>query len=221
MNNSAFNFVACALENDVLRFGDFTLKSGRKSPYFFNMGEIKNGHALGALGKFYATSIHESFPEKEYDVIFGPAYKGITLSCTTAIALSELFNTNKFISYNRKEAKDHGEGGLIVGQSLKGQRAILIDDVITSGKTIYEAKDIIENAGGSLVGVAIALDRQEKALNHDTSAMTQISSEYGIHISSIITFKDIIAYITDLSSNHPLKSYLDVMLGYADEYSEN
>ena len=150
------DFLAFCLECEVLRFGDFTLKSGRKSPYFFNAGFFNTGGRLAKLGSYYAAAVAEA--AIEYDVLFGPAYKGIPLAATTAIALAQNHNSDMPYCYNRKEAKDHGEGGTVVGAPLKG-RALVIDDVITAGTAVRESAAIIEAQGAVLAGVVVALDR--------------------------------------------------------------
>jgi orotate phosphoribosyltransferase len=153
-------FINLAMHKEVLRFGLFTLKSGRKSPYFFNAGLFQDGLALSALGKCYAEAIQRS--EIEYDVIFGPAYKGIPIATATAMQLHDQFHVNKPWCFNRKEAKDHGEGGSLVGAALQGKRVLIIDDVITAGTAIREVLAIIEAQGAIAAGIVVALDRQER-----------------------------------------------------------
>jgi len=189
-------FIEFALKTGVLRFGKFKLKSGRTSPYFFNTGLFNSGATMLQFSRFFATSIENS--DIDFDVLFGPAYKGITLSCATAMALSE--NTGKEIPYafNRKEVKDHGEGGNIVGAELIGDTAI-IDDVITAGTAIRESFEMITAVGAKPVAVFLALDRQEVGQTDgeptETSAIQQIESEFGIPVVPIATLSDIIEYL--------------------------
>lgn len=206
-------FIEFALANDVLRFGDFTLKSGRKSAYFFNAGMFKTGEAFERLGHFYATALNEHFSKDEYSLLFGPAYKGIILATTTSIALSREFKTNMPVSYNRKEAKDHGEGGVIVGESLKDKNIILIDDVITAGTTVRDSVDIIQKEGGKLVGVLIALDRQEKGLSSDLTAIQEVEKNYAVKVANIISLQDLIQYLqtSELGQKPEMQSYLEQM----------
>ena len=181
-------FVEFSIRSGVLRFGEFTTKAGRLSPYFFNAGLFCDGEKLGALARFYARAAIAS--GIRYDVLFGPAYKGITLAAATAVALAELGHNVPFC-FNRKEAKDHGEGGNIVGAPLKG-RALVIDDVITDGGAKREAIELIRAAGAEPVGVLIALDRQEKGQG-ELSATQEVSRDYGIPVTAIATLSDILA----------------------------
>ncbi|MEM7357644.1 MAG: orotate phosphoribosyltransferase [Pseudomonadota bacterium] len=189
-------FIEFAIKTGVLRFGEFTLKSGRISPYFFNTGLFNSGATMLQFSRFFATSIEHS--DINFDVLFGPAYKGITLSCATAMALSE--NTGKEIpfAFNRKEAKNHGEGGSMVGAELQGDIAI-IDDVITAGTAIRESFEIINAAGASASAVFLALDRQELGQKDgqptETSAIQQVEAEFGIPVIAIATLNDLIDYL--------------------------
>jgi len=176
------NFIELALQYDVLRFGEFELKSGRHSPYFFNAGLFNTGKALAEMGRCYAQAIVES--GVEYDILFGPAYKGIPLASSCAMSLFTEHNINTPYSFNRKEAKAHGEGGNIVGAPLEG-KVLIIDDVITAGTAIREAMDIISNAGAQAAGVLIALDRQEKG-QAELSAIQEVEQQYNIPVLSII-----------------------------------
>jgi orotate phosphoribosyltransferase len=185
------DFIEFCLSQNILRFGDFTLKSGRQSPYFFNAGLFDMGQSLARLGEFYAEKILSS--QIDFDVLFGPAYKGIPLATTTAIALSKL-NKNIAVSFNRKEAKSHGEKGHLIGASLAGKKVLVIDDVITAGTAFHEAKNIITEQNGSLVGVIIALDRQEKGKNNQ-SALTEISNTSNIPVLSIAKLDGIKNYL--------------------------
>jgi orotate phosphoribosyltransferase len=179
------------LEIGALKFGEFTLKSGRVSPYFFNVGQFNQGNHLSQLGQFYAKAIEAS--GIKFDVLFGPAYKGIPLVAATAIALNDSFNRSVPYSFNRKEAKDHGEGGSIVGHPLEGD-ILIIDDVITAGTAIREAKDIIDTNGAKTKGVVVALDRQEKGKG-ELSAIQEVEQNFGIAVVSIINLSHIVDYL--------------------------
>ena len=204
-------FIRLAIENDVLRFGEFTLKSGRTSPYFFNAGLFNTGRALAELGACYAGVIVEQ--QLEFDVLFGPAYKGIPLVAAIAVALSEDHGVDKPFAFNRKEAKDHGEGGSIVGADVGG-RVLIVDDVITAGTAIREAVDIISAEGGSTASILIALDRQERGRT-ELSAIQEVQRDFGVPVHSIITMEDLIAYI---ESDADYSQHLDAMRAYRDEY---
>ena len=185
------DFVDFMLEIGALKFGEFTLKSGRVSPYFFNAGQFNQGNHLSQLGQFYAQAIEAS--GIKFDVLFGPAYKGIPLVAATAIALNDSFNRSVPYSFNRKEVKDHGEGGNIVGHPLEGD-ILIIDDVITAGTAIREAKDIIEASGAKTKGVIVALDRQEKGKG-ELSAIQEVEQNFGISVLSIINLSHIVDYL--------------------------
>ena len=185
------DFVDFILEIGALKFGEFTLKSGRVSPYFFNAGQFNQGSHLSQLGQFYAQAIEAS--GIKFDVLFGPAYKGIPLVAATAIALNDSFNRSVPYSFNRKEAKDHGEGGNIVGHPLEGD-ILIIDDVITAGTAIREAKDIINANGAKTKGVVVALDRQEKGKG-ELSAIQEVEQNFGIAVVSIINLSHIVDYL--------------------------
>ena len=185
------DFLEFAIAKNVLRFGNFTLKSGRQSPYFFNMGLFNDGQAIAQLGRFYAQTIEQA--KIEFDLIFGPAYKGIPLVTTTSIALADHHQRNLPYCFNRKEVKDHGEGGNIVGAPLKG-RVLLIDDVISAGTAIREAVEIIQAAGAELVGVIIALNRQERGQGR-LSAIQEIEQQYNIPVTSIVNLDQLIHYL--------------------------
>lgn len=205
------DFIEFALKNDVLRFGEFTLKSGRVSPYFFNAGLFNSGEALAKLGQYYAAAIKES--GVKFDVLFGPAYKGIPLATTCAVALYEHQNTNIPYSFNRKEAKAHGEGGSIVGAALQGD-ILIIDDVITAGTAIRESMDIIAAAEAKPAGVIIALDRQEKGKG-ELSAIQEVEQQYNIPVLSIIKLEHLITY---LQGNAEFGQNLDKVTAYRDQY---
>ncbi|MDC3315540.1 orotate phosphoribosyltransferase [Candidatus Thioglobus sp.] len=185
------DFVDFTLETGVLKFGEFTLKSGRVSPYFFNAGLFNTGSHLSQLGKFYAQAIEES--SLKFDVLFGPAYKGIPLAAAASIALNDVEGKSVPYSFNRKEVKDHGEGGSIVGHPLEGD-ILIIDDVITAGTAIREAQEIIQNSGANAKGVIVALDRQEKGKG-DLSAIQEVEQIFGITVLSIINLSHIIDYL--------------------------
>ncbi len=185
------SFIDLCLELGVLRFGEFKLKSGRTSPYFFNAGLFHSGKALSALGKFYADAIQQA--NLEFDVLFGPAYKGIPLVSTTAVALADRHNRDVPWSFNRKEAKDHGEGGNIVGAPLRG-RVLIIDDVMTAGTAIRESVELIRAAGATPCGVVIALDRQERGQG-ERSAVQEVEQVLGLPVTSILKLTDLIAHL--------------------------
>jgi orotate phosphoribosyltransferase len=182
-------FIELALAKQALRFGEFTLKSGRISPYFFNAGLFNDGTSIAALGACYAASLVQA--DFEFDMLFGPAYKDIALVTATAIALATHHGRNVPWAYNRKEAKDHGESGVLVGAPLKG-RVVIIDDVITAGTAIRESIELIRREGATPVAVAVALDRQERGLS-DRSAVQEMTSQYGLHCRAILTLGDLIA----------------------------
>ncbi len=191
MHSYQQEFLQFAILQDILRFGNFTLKSGRQSPYFFNLGLCNTGDALAKLGHFYAEAIQKS--GINFDVLFGPAYKGIPLVAATAIALSARLNTQVPYCFNRKEIKDHGEGGAIVGAPLKG-RVLVIDDVITAGTAIREVAQIIHKAEAQLAGVVIALDRQERGQT-TLSAVAEVEKNLEISVTSIVNLDNLISYL--------------------------
>lgn len=186
-------FLRFALDLGVLRFGDFTLKSGRQSPYFFNAGLFNTGSALASLGGFYAAALQAS--GLACDLLYGPAYKGIPLAAATAIALAAQYGRDLPYAFNRKESKDHGEGGLIVGHPLRGG-VLIIDDVITAGTSVRESIDIIQAQGAQPAGVLIALDRQERGQN-ERSAVQEVREQYGIPVVSIATLTDLVAFLEE------------------------
>ncbi|PLW70948.1 orotate phosphoribosyltransferase [Pseudohalioglobus lutimaris] len=204
-------FIELAREYQVLKFGEFTLKSGRISPYFFNAGEFSSGRALAALGRCYARRIVES--GVEFDVLLGPAYKGIPLAAATAIALADEHGIDAPFAYNRKEAKAHGEGGMLVGAPLAG-RVLVIDDVITAGTAVREVIAMIEGAGAELAGVAIGLDRQERG-EGERSAIQELEATYAIPVLSIINMGHLIEY---LEAAGGVDSALNAMKDYRSRY---
>lgn len=191
-------FVAFAIKRKVLRFGEFTLKSGRVSPYFFNAGLFNTGKDLATLGRFYAAALDAE--AVEYDVLFGPAYKGIPMATATAIALSNDYDQDVPYCFNRKEAKDHGEGGNLVGSELNG-RIMLIDDVITAGTAIRESMLIIEANQATLSGVLIALDRQEKGQG-ELSAVQEVERDFATRVLSIVSLSDVVEYLKESKDNN-------------------
>eukprot|EP00640_Fibrocapsa_japonica_P002022 CAMPEP_0113942702 /NCGR_PEP_ID=MMETSP1339-20121228/8346_1 /TAXON_ID=94617 /ORGANISM="Fibrocapsa japonica" /LENGTH=525 /DNA_ID=CAMNT_0000947247 /DNA_START=81 /DNA_END=1658 /DNA_ORIENTATION=+ /assembly_acc=CAM_ASM_000762 len=189
-------FMTFCLEQQVLKFGEFTLKSGRKSPYFFNAGLFRTGEALVKLGRYYAEAIVRS--GIEFDVLFGPAYKGIPLVAAVSMSLAQDYDLDKGFAYNRKEAKDHGEGGSLVGADIKGQRVLVIDDVITAGTAIREAVGMLSHSEAQLCGVVLALDRQEKASETSTtSAVQQVEEEFNVPVVSIVGLRHLTAFLSD------------------------
>ena len=188
-----YEFIEFAIEAGVLGFGDFTLKSGRISPYFFNSGLFNSGRQLARLGRFYAQAIVDS--GIQFDVLFGPAYKGIPLAATAGIALADHHDRNVPWCFNRKEAKDHGEGGNLVGAGLTGG-VLIIDDVITAGTAIREAVDIIQAAGATPAGVVIALDRQERGRDA-RSAIQEVEETLGVRVISIVKLEHLAQYLQD------------------------
>lgn len=204
-------FIQFALERGVLRFGEFTLKSGRVSPYFFNAGLFDSGLALAKLGRFYAQALVDS--GLSYDVVFGPAYKGIPLAATTAVALAEHHNADMPWCFNRKEAKAHGEGGTLVGAPLAGN-VVIIDDVITAGTAIREVMQIIQAQGAQAAGVLIALDRQERGTGA-LSAIQEVERDFNMPVISIVSLQQVLEYLSD---NNELKQYLPAVERYREDY---
>ncbi|ACT08764.1 orotate phosphoribosyltransferase [Dickeya chrysanthemi Ech1591] len=204
-------FIEFALSKQVLKFGEFTLKSGRISPYFFNAGLFNTGRDLALLGRFYAEALVDA--NVAFDVLFGPAYKGIPIATTTAVALAEHHDRDVPYCFNRKEAKDHGEGGNLVGSPLKG-RIMLVDDVITAGTAIRESMEIIAAQGASLAGVLIALDRQERGRG-ELSAIQEVERDYQCNVTSIITLGDLISWLTEKPE---MAAHLEAVNAYRAQY---
>ncbi|MBQ2824532.1 MAG: orotate phosphoribosyltransferase [Oscillospiraceae bacterium] len=209
-------FIKFMVECGVLTFGDFTLKSGRKAPYFVNTGNYKTGAQLAKLGEFYAACIKENNIEAE--TLFGPAYKGIPLSVSAAVALYNKYGMEVSYCFDRKEAKDHGEGGMFVGKQLKdGEKVIIIEDVMTSGKALREVMPkLTGEANVNVTGMVITVDRMEKALNSDNSAVQEAFKEFGVKVYSIVTINDIIDAIRDGVIGG--QEYLDKMIEYRKVY---
>ena len=186
-------FIEFMVESDVLKFGEFTLKSGRKSPFFMNAGAYVTGSQLKRLGEYYAKAIHEHYGD-DFDVLFGPAYKGIPLSVTTAIAYSELYGKEVRYCSNRKEVKDHGDTGILLGSKIKdGDKVVIIEDVTTSGKSIEETFPIIKAQGDvEIKGLIVSLNRMERGLSTDASALDEIQSKYGFGANAIVTMEDVV-----------------------------
>ena len=213
MQDFRSKFLEFVIDNEILKFGQFTLKSGRTSPYFFNAGLFNTGEKLSFLARCYAKAIASS--GLTFEVLFGPAYKGIPLVSATAMALASEHGINKPYCFNRKEAKDHGEGGTVVGAKLFGN-ALIIYDVITAGTAIREAADIIAANGAKLCGIAVAMDRQEKGTG-ELSAIQEIEQNYQIKIVSIITLKNIIDYLIE-SNNESLQQHLIEVSAYREQF---
>ena len=204
-------FIEFAISHQVLRFGKFTLKSGRVSPYFFNAGLFHTGNALARLGEFYAAAIDEY--GIDFDTLFGPAYKGIPLASATAIALAQHYGRDVPYCFNRKETKDHGEGGNIVGAPLEG-RILVVDDVITAGTAVRESMDLIKAAGAQAAGVVIALDRQELG-NGSCSAVQEVEDTFGISVVSVVGLTELLDY---LGEQPEMQEHLKAMRDYQAEY---
>jgi len=211
MHSYQLEFLELALEYRVLRFGAFTLKSGRVSPYFFNAGLFDSGRALARLGRCYAQAIVDS--SIEYDMLFGPAYKGIPLAAVTAASLAEHHAQDVPYAFNRKEAKEHGEGGAIVGAPLKG-KVLILDDVITAGTAIREAVAIIAREGAKLAGVVVALDRQERGTG-ELSAVQDVQKSLEIPVVSLITLENLIDF---LKSKENQETKLEALREYRSQY---
>jgi len=207
-------FIEFALTKQVLRFGEFTLKSGRTSPYFFNAGLFNTGRDLARLGRFYAQALADS--TIEFDLLFGPAYKGIPIATTTAVALADHHDIDIPYCFNRKEAKTHGEGGSLVGSPLEG-KIMLVDDVITAGTAIRESMEIIKAHGAELSGVLIALDRQEKGQG-ELSAIQEVERDFATQVIAIVTLADVVTYLEENISSQP---DLAISLASINKYRES
>lgn len=216
-NSNQDNFIRFALEAKVLSFGEFKTKAGRLSPYFFNAGGFNDGARLSALGRYYAKALQES--GIQYDMLYGPAYKGITLAAATAIALADA-GRNVPYAYNRKEAKDHGEGGSLVGAPVKG-KVVIIDDVISAGTSVRESVALIRAAGAEPAAVLIALDRMEKSGNAteigERSAVQSVEQEFGLPVVAIANLADLMSFLM-ASSDAELSNYLPAVKAYREKY---
>jgi orotate phosphoribosyltransferase len=216
-NSNQDNFIRFALEAKVLSFGEFKTKAGRLSPYFFNAGGFNDGTRLSALGRYYANALKES--KIEFDMLYGPAYKGITLVAATAIALAD-DGINVPFAYNRKEAKDHGEGGSLIGAPVKG-KVVIIDDVISAGTSVRESVDLIRGAGAEPAAVLIALDRMERSGNAtelgDQSAVQAVEEEFALPVIAIANLADLMSFLT-ASSDVELTAYLPAVKAYREQY---
>ena len=216
-NVNQFDFIRFALEAQVLSFGEFKTKAGRQSPYFFNAGGFSDGALLGALGRYYANALLES--GIAFDMLYGPAYKGITLAAATAIALANQHKNVPF-AYNRKEAKDHGEGGTLVGAPVKG-KVVIIDDVISAGTSVRESVELIRAAGAEPAAVLIALDRMERSGNAidigEHSAVQSVEEEFGIPVVAIANLSNLMDYL-DASKDPALQQYLPAVTAYRKQY---
>lgn len=211
MRDLKAQFIQFALQHNALQFGEFTLKSGRISPYFFNAGLFNTSESLAQLGEFYAKTLQHA--AIDFDMLFGPAYKGISLACATGIASYQLYQRTIPLCFNRKEVKDHGEGGQLIGAPLEG-RVLMIDDVITAGTAFRETQSLIEAHHAQLAGVIIALDRQERGQG-TTSAIHEIENQYHIPVISIIQLADLIDYLGD---SPELNAYQDTLSAYQQAY---
>ena len=214
MENYQKQFLTFAIDIGVLKFGEFTLKSGRQSPYFFNSGLFNSGGSLAKLGSFYAQTIVAS--NLEFDMIYGPAYKGIPLASALSIALANDYDRDYPYAFNRKEVKDHGEGGIIVGSPLHG-KVLIIDDVISAGTSVRESIDIINAQGAEPAGVVIALDRQEVGKT-DKTAIQEVENEFGIPVFSIVCMGHLIDY---LEQNPDMQEYMTAIKAYREKYGAN
>ena len=212
MENYKQKFIEMSIQIGALKFGEFELKSGRVSPYFFNMGLFSTGQAIKNIGDFYASALEES--NIEFDMLFGPAYKGIPLTSVMSAGLFMNHDKDVPFVYNRKEKKDHGEGGQIVGPSLSG-KIVIVDDVITAGTAIKEASQIIREAGAEISGIIIAIDRQEKGAG-EYSAVQEVSSKLGVPVISIVNLDQILAFVKNSSSE--LEDHVEAIENYRKEY---
>lgn len=218
MKNYKKHFLRFAEERDALKFGEFTLKSGRKSPYFFNAGTFHTGEALARLGRYYADAIMAS--GLEFDMLFGPAYKGIPLVAAVSVALAEHHGRDYPWAFNRKEAKDHGEGGSLVGAKLQG-RVVIVDDVISAGTSVRESVELIRAAGATPAAVLILMDRMERSGNAvdigERSAVQDVQAQYGMPVVSIANLDDLLGYL-DNAGDPALAGYREKAAAYRDKY---
>jgi orotate phosphoribosyltransferase len=210
MKNSTKKFIKFAIEQDILKFGEFKTKAGRLSPYFFNLGLINDGQSLKKIGEFFAEFIHNN--NLSFDLLYGPAYKGISLVSSTSIAFTQ-FNKNIPFAFNRKEIKDHGEGGQIIGHPIEGN-VLILDDVISAGTSIRESVDIIKSNGGNPSGIIVAIDRQEKG-KANLTAIDEVKKELRVNVYSLITLTDVISY---LSEDEKYSNFLPQVQTYREMY---
>jgi len=210
MQDYKTDFIDFAIRHQVLKFGEFKLKSGRISPYFFNAGLFNSGKALALLGRFYAAAIEQS--GVEYELLFGPAYKGIPLATTTAVALADHYQRDVPYVFNRKEAKDHGEGGSLVGAEIRG-RTLIVDDVITAGTAIREVMDVIQASEAEPAGVVIAIDRQERGQG-EQSAIQEVERDYQVPVISIVSLSDLASYLEQKGDRQMLDNIHQYRLQY-------
>ena len=204
----AQDFLTLAIDKSVLRFGEFTLKSGRISPYFFNAGLFDDGHSLALLGEYYAKTIKAS--QLDFDMLYGPAYKGIPLATAISVAWYHLYQENLPVAFNRKEAKAHGEGGQLIGAAVKG-KVLIVDDVVSAGTSVRESIEVIAEQGAKTVGIAVALDRQEKCVN-ELSAMQELAQQFNLSTISIANLGTLFDYLDDDDE------YLAKIKAYRDLY---
>ena len=202
-------FIRLLLQQNVLQFGSFQLKSGRQSPYFFNLGNIDRAGALQKLGRAYADRLAEL--GWQYDLLFGPAYKGIPIATATAVALADADGSDPGVTYNRKEAKSHGEGGVLVGADVRGARVVVLDDVFTAGTAVRSSRELVTAAGGQVIGVLVALDRQERTPAGPAAA--RLAAELSAPVESIVRLEDVIHYLdsngADSEALHSIRAYFD------------
>jgi orotate phosphoribosyltransferase len=218
LNTLRQQFIEFAVTTGVLRFGEFITKAGRKSPYFFNAGSFNDGQSLGKLARFYAQTLSDA--GVEFDMLFGPAYKGITLASATAVALADQGRNVPF-AFNRKEAKDHGEGGTVVGAPLKG-RVVIVDDVISAGTSVRESVELIRAAGATPCAVLIALDRMERSGKDDAlsalSAVQEVGKSYDMPVISIANLEDLLGYISGAQASAESGQYKEAVAAYRQRY---
>jgi len=214
-NSSQPDFIEFSLQYELLQLGSFTLKSGRTSPYFFNLGRVNSGAALARLGAFYAQAFMDSSVSDKVDVLFGPAYKGIPIATAMATALAEHHQKDYPFTFNRKEQKQHGEGGVLVGTTeLQGKRVLIVDDVMTAGTAVRESYTLLQSHGAQVVGVMVALDRQEKGQGQ-LSAVQEVEQTYGVPVLSLMNLTQLIHFI----AQHPLyRKFLPDMQTYQKTY---
>ena len=212
MENNKQEFIQFALAKGVLKFGEFKLKSGRISPYFFDLGLFNSGQSIEHLGRFYAAALMES--ELEYDMLFGPAYKGISITTALSSALARDYQIDMPFAFNRKETKDHGEKGLIIGAPIEG-RVLIVDDVITAGTAVFECSRLIADLGGTLAGILISLDRQERG-RETLSAVAEVSAKLNIPVVAIANLNDLIDLLE--SENTAIKQWLPEIKKYKARY---